>query len=138
MIGVVLIAVMLVGLPACDDLKSTSEPEAGEIPPVQLGTIEREVSTLFVSVGQSVTLTVTPSDVGGFYAVRDDLNALELVSHTADNYSDGVFIMLEQKPFSYTVTVSQCLAPGHEFSIAGQWWTDPGQSHPMPETILSC
>ncbi|MCH8310976.1 MAG: hypothetical protein IIB17_10865, partial [Chloroflexi bacterium] len=124
-IGSMLVAVMLSGLSACDEQETANAPQAVQTSSGQAGTMEREASTLSVSAGQSITLTVTPSDVGGFYAVRDDLNTLELVDHTADNYAEGVFIMLEEEPFSYTVTVPQCPAPGHEFLIIGEWLTEP-------------
>lgn len=137
-IGIVLVAVLLIGLSACEEQAPADAPQVVETSLGQTGAIEREASTLSVSAGQSVTLTVTPANVGGFYAVRDDLNSLVLADHTADNYAEGVFIMLEAKPFSYTVTIPPCPAPGHEFRIAGEWWTEPGQPHPMPETTLVC
>lgn len=137
-IGILFAVVMLVGLSACDQRESTDLSQAGQTSPAQTGTMQREVSTLSVSAGESMTVTVTPSNVGGFYAVKDDLDILELVDHTADNYVEGSFIMMEDEPFSYTVEVPQCPAPGHEFSINGEWWTEPGQHHPMPETTLVC
>lgn len=137
-IGVVFVVVMLSGLSACDEQEPADEPQASQTSPGQPGMMEREPSILPVAAGQSITLTVAPSNVGGFYAVREDLNTLELVDHTADNYADGVFIMMQEEPFSYTVTVPQCPAPGHEFLIIGEWWTEPGQPHPMPQTTLTC
>ncbi|MDP6513344.1 MAG: hypothetical protein QF878_09190 [SAR202 cluster bacterium] len=137
-IGLLLAVMMLVGLMACDEQAPTNTPQANETSPTQNGAIQREASTRSVVAGQSITLTVTPSEVGGFYAVKDDLSALELAGHTADNYADGVFIMLTEEPFSYTVTVPQCPVSGGELLITGEWWTDPGQTHPMPETTLIC
>ena len=137
-IGLLFSALMLAGLSACDEPESTDTTQAIGSSPAQAGEIQREASTPSVVGGQSVTLTVTPSGIGGFYAVRDDLNTLGLVDHTADNYTEGVFIMLEEEPFSYTVTVSQCPASGHEIAITGEWWIDPGQPHAMDRTTLTC
>ena len=137
-IGLLLAVMMLIGLTACDEQTPTNTPQASETSPAQNGAIQREASTRSVAARQSITLTVTPSEVGGFYAVKDDLSALELVGHTADNYADGVFIMLAEEPFSYTVTIPQCPVSGGELLITGEWWTDPDQTHSMPETTLIC
>ena len=88
--------------------------------------VTRSVDTASVDAGQTVSIIITPSGFTGFYAVNEELGELELVSHTADNYQDGTFIMLGPQPLAYVVRVPQTALVGDPFAITGQWWTDPG------------
>lgn len=86
----------------------------------------RSVAGAGVNPGQTITITITPSGFTGFYAVEEQLGGLELVVHTADNYEDGTFVMLGAQPLTYDVRVPETAKAEDQFSITGQWWTDPG------------
>ncbi len=100
--------------------------------------VERTVVTESVVAGALVTVTITPTDVDLFYAVSESLGDLELISHTADGFDDGVFLMLSAQPFEYTVRVPINAADGDQFPISGTFWEDPGFEQPVtpPTTVL--
>ncbi len=103
------------------------------------GTVARNVSSLTPEPGDVVTITLTPSGFEGFYAVSENIGNLEYDSeHTADNkeQDDMTFIMLEASEFSYEVRVPRDAEPGDEFTINGQFWTDPDDKKDVGETIL--
>ena len=88
-------------------------------------TVTRTPSSTQAEIGDVVVISVTPNEVSGFYAVREDLHGLELVGNTADNLADGTFIMLQANPFQYSVRIPNTAQPNHKFTITGQWWNDP-------------
>jgi hypothetical protein len=96
-------------------LGSTSTPSS----------VGRAMSSTTAEIGEVVTISVTPNEVSGFYAVREDLRGLELVYTTADNLADGTFVMLQANPFQYRVRIPQTAQPDQKFTITGQWWNDP-------------
>ncbi len=89
-------------------------------------TVRRSASATIVEAGDEVTITITPDGEMPFYAVREDLAGLELISHTADNFSEGAFVMISATPFEYVVRVPADADPGEQFPITGNWWEDPG------------
>ena len=97
----------------------------------QAAQVTRTVVFSGVRSGQTLIVTITPSGFTGFYAVKEQLEELELVAHTADNYEDGTFIMLGPQTFTYEVRVPQASLRVASLRVAasainGQWWTDPG------------
>ncbi len=88
-------------------------------------TVDRAVSNSTVQPGEEVTITVQPTNVDLFYAVEESLGELDLVSHTADNLAEGVFVMLSGSAFDYVVRVPFSAQPGDTFSISGEFWEDP-------------
>ena len=88
--------------------------------------VAREPSTTEIPEGWTLTVAVTPSNVAGFYAVKESLGSLELLSHTADHFDGGTFVMLQAQPFTYVVGVPGDASVGDQFTITGEWWIDPG------------
>ena len=103
------------------------------------GEVHRSPGSKIVGPGESVTIEISPHEVDGFFAVKEAFGSLELVGHTADNFADGTFIMLQAKPFTYQVRMPTNATSGIEFIISGQWWTDPTDKHDVipPVTRLT-
>ncbi len=97
--------------------------------------VERTLSATNVPAGGTVTVTLTPTNVDLFYAVREHLVDLELISHTADGFDDGAFVMLTPDPFEYTVRVPFGTPTGAELLISGRFWEDPGQERPVDPAV---
>lgn len=91
-----------------------------------VGSITRAPASETASAGDLLTITLSPFAVSNFYAVREDLDGLSVVSHTADAFENGVFVSVSNEPFSYTVEVPSTATPGQQFTISGDFWEDPG------------
>lgn len=89
-------------------------------------TVVRTLSANTLNEGETVTVTLTPSGISDFYAVREDLDGLELVSHNADAFEDGVFVRLGSGLIEYTVELPDSAINGETFDISGRFWEDPG------------
>ncbi len=88
--------------------------------------IQRTLSSSTASPGDEITVTIEPTEIALFYAVREDIGQLELVSNTADNFEQDAFVMLGPDPFQYTVQVPATAQNGDTFPISGVFWEDPG------------
>ena len=93
-------------------------------------TVSRSPAIIEAAAGDVVTISVTPSEVAAFYAVKEDLGGLELLDSTADNLADGTFVMLEAEPFEYTLKVPLNSYRGQQYVVTGTWWTE--LSNPQP------
>lgn len=87
--------------------------------------------------GDALLVTITPSRLGGPYAVAENFGGLEFEQeHSADDYSADTFILLTPREFSYIVHIPQAAKVGQHFEITGQYWTDPRSKQSMPVTVM--
>ncbi len=112
--------------PATKHVVGTSETTLTVAGGASAAQVVREPSTTEIPEGWTLTVSVTPSNVAGFYAVKESLGSLELLSHTADHFAVGTFVMLQAQPFTYVVDVPGSASVGDQFTITGEWWTEPG------------
>ena len=103
------------------------------------GTFMREVSNSNPDPGEVVTVAIKSPEIGGFYAVKEDIDGLVYMGeHTADSKEpeEMIFIMLQAKGFNYTVKVPEAAKPGDEFVITGKFWNDPAAKKEIGKTVL--
>ena len=101
------------------------------------GQVTREVDLPDVCPSDIVTVTITPTGVQGFYAVQEDLGALTLIDHAADQYEAGVFLLLAAKSFTYRVQVPTFANEGQAFVVSGVFWDDPADKKDIGRTTLT-
>lgn len=88
--------------------------------------------------GEIVEVTLDPVGFSGFLAVKESFGGLEFAGeHTADDYVDGVFILLEPRRFEYVLHVPDSADPGDKFLLEGQWWTDPSAMKNIPSSTIT-
>ena len=120
----VLTAVLLLVLPVVAVAQST-------------GQVTRGVDNPDVCSSDIVTVTITPTGVLGFYAIQENLGTLTLIDHTADQYEEGVFLLLAAKQFTYRVQVPSTASEGQLFVISGLFWNDPADKKVIGSTTLT-
>ena len=89
--------------------------------------IDLITSEIEAKAGDTITIQITPSGLGGFYAIQEEWDGLIFAgSHTADNYvAPNTFVMITESPFTYELQVPPSANTGDEFTIQGLFWTDP-------------
>jgi len=79
-----------------------------------------------VKADEEVEVTVTPSGISGFYAVKPDFGGLEFTGeHTGENFANETFVMMEAEAFTFKVNIPDDSEPGDTFTIGGLYWDDP-------------
>ena len=101
------------------------------------GQITREVDIPDVCPSDIVTVTITPTGMLGFYAIQENLGTLTLIDHTADQYEEGVFLLLAARPFTYRVQVPSIATEGQLFVVSGLFWDDPAAKKQIGSTTLT-
>ena len=101
------------------------------------GHVTRDVDKLDVCSSDIVTVTITPTGVLGFYAIQENLGALTLIDHTADQYQEGIFVLLTARPFTYLVQIPSNATEGQKFVITGLFWDDPADKKEIGTTTLT-
>jgi hypothetical protein len=93
--------------------------------------VSRSLTPVPVEPGEVVIVSIVPHGLDDFYAVSVDLGGLTVVGHTADNYQNGVFTMVEADPFTYSVRTPECTPVGQTYVMTSQWWTDVADKRDM-------
>jgi hypothetical protein len=84
-----------------------------------------------VEPGEVVIVSIVPHGLDDSYVVSVDLGGLTIAGHTADNYQNGVFTMVEADPFTYSVQTPECAPVGETYVMTSQWWTDIADKRDM-------
>lgn len=90
------------------------------------GTVALSLSKTTALPGEELLLSVTPSDITSFYAVKPDFGGLIFNGvHTADNYENQIFVKITPESFTIEAQLPLDAPAGTIYDVNAQYWSDP-------------